>query len=162
VKYPHWLWFDLPLPQVVTELGSPAWARVADAVQNDKSVPIGHEWLLDARAFHLAHNYNMALSAAAIACEVYGYELLRRRLSEGDRVSKKGVTKFLEGVSRRDLFPTLFRYFEIADAATAEKIATVLSERNMILHGKQKRQVSEDRAAAALRMAEFLESAVSQ
>ena len=104
----------------------------------------------------------MAVAAAAVACEVYGYELVRRRLSQGNRVSNKGLTKFLEGVSRRDLFPTLFRYFGIADADTAEEIAKVLNERNQIIHGKQKRLVREGRVVAALRMAEFLESALAK
>jgi hypothetical protein len=65
-------------------------------------------------------------------------------------------------VSPRDLFPTLFSYFEIGDVTLAERITEVFAERNAIMHGHRKWQVSERPSDAALTTAEFLEAALAR
>jgi hypothetical protein len=98
------------------------------AVQTGESVPIARAWLLDARAFYFARNFNMTVAAAAVACEVWDYELLRRHLVKGGRVSDAQARRFLEQVSNTELFATLFRYLQLLDAQAPDTLPTIFTE----------------------------------
>jgi hypothetical protein len=157
MKAPVWEWTSLHFGYSGEELTAGSWSRITRAVTTAERVPIGREWLLDAHAFLDARNYNMALSAAAVACEVYAYDVLRRYLIRGGRVSKEQASGFLDQVTKGQLLPTLLSYFEIADASMIAKIVGVFTDRNAIMHGKRRALVSASKAEAAVIAAEFLE-----
>jgi hypothetical protein len=158
--YPRPVWDSFRLPEMsfVGGITSKTWDQIAQHVTNNDRIPFSREWLLDARAFLAVRNYNMALAAAAVACELTAFELLRRALTDGERVSQSQAMRFLDRVSKQDLLPTLLAFFEIADQGMIDSLKLVFEDRNKIMHGQRVAQVRHDHACAAVGAAEFLEA----
>jgi len=140
------------------------WDAVVSAVSSNAPLRVDEEWLRDAMAHHWAQNYNMALFAAAVACEIAAYALIRAALIPSG-VSKSQSETFVREVSNRELLPTMLTHLGLADSTRVEAIQRTFEARNQIAHAVQARstprvsrfnQISESQSQDAINAARFL------
>ena len=153
-------WNDMDVRPTLPDRGinEDSWAQIRHRAQADLAVPIGKNWLLDAKSFLVTNNANMALTAAAVACEVFAYELIVQELTRNDRVTATQATKFVDEVSNRVLLPTMLTYFNIGDSDLVAAVHDLFSDRNSIIHGKRKTPIAYKKAQTAVWAAESLEA----
>lgn len=125
------------------------WRAVATAVRSRQPIRLADELLLEAQRFLLQHNSRFALVSAAVACEVLVRERIVHALAATGGMTTGQADGFFQEVRNPQVTALLPCFYEVPDGLV-EAVDRVFNQRNMILHGRQRRQPSREQARDAI------------